>query len=533
MQAKQYSHCPTRLLKFAAVLVFFAIPLSLSPALSIRTNPTRSLQSSRLDTSTCVSLFSRALVGKAPPRVDVLQDDAVTTRLILFAPDSSEEPPTLDELASWLRPGYYTLLVEHPDRLWNPAYMSQVSALAHPDAVSAAIANKVGHKYEPATFAVLPAAHQGCLASRGMAGVLFAQVHDVESILYVRHFAERRLEDWFPRYFLPHQRLPVLNVSALSPWFAEGIRAPEDSSVETEASELTAQHFERDSRKGGAAFSRDPDSLHLCTQPTRPVLQYGLCQSRYGTPDTFLLEEVPPVVVRPVHPALGHGPRALPRNVFAYRPAFWALALLALAEQHASHDPDAALALERGVLCSLARLQYDVATLPPGALCGDPPAERDLAVYDPPVSVPDHDHGLQVNYERLTAHPFFGFNPSRAHGPLPFVPVPVDAVPTMDRNHMFRSHSRSDGSLNVSAVTEILEGCLPAIPSPGSDWIAAAVPAVLQDFADVGTRIALPTSAQLDGRCLKNCFQSSHLTRDISISQVCVCVLGLAAFHAS
>jgi hypothetical protein len=42
---------------------------------------------------------------------------------------------------------------------------------------------------------------------------------------------------------------------------------------------------------------------------------------------------------------------------------------------------------------------------------------------------------------------------------------------------------------------------------------------VLQDFADVGTRIALPTSAQLDGRCLKNCFQSSHLTRDISMSQ--------------
>ena len=55
-------------------------------------------------------------------------------------------------------------------------------------------------------------------------------------------------------------------------------------------------------------------------------MQYGLCQPEGGSAETFLLEEVPPVIPRPLHPAWGAGRL---RNTVAHRPAFWALALLA------------------------------------------------------------------------------------------------------------------------------------------------------------------------------------------------------------
>lgn len=331
-------------------------------------------------------------IGALPPRAPRFLENTTTTRMILLAPESWRLP-TLAETASWLRPGWYTLLVEHPDYVWSPEYAAGMLALTTPEGVSAAVANTVAHKYSPADFAVLRATAQACLASRGIAGVVFAQEHDVETVVHVRHFADRLLEDAFPRYHLPHQRLPVLDLEPFADWPAPPAPPPAGVDADAPVAELLAQHFVRDARRGGALLHRSPDALRLCTRPTRPVLQYGLCQPPDGTAESFLLEEVPAVVPRPVHPTWAAG---VARNTAAHRPAFWALALLSLAETRAAAHPDDAVVLQRAVHCALSRLRYDIATLPPGALCGDPPAELALVSKDAPASRPDRELGLQV-----------------------------------------------------------------------------------------------------------------------------------------
>lgn len=287
-------------------------------------------QSNVHSTPQCLSV-----IGDTPPIRLQFSRNASTTRMILLAPHVNDDDlPRLDEVVHWLRPGWYTLLVEHPDRLWPAAYAAEVTALASPAAIRSAIKNTVGHKYDPATFGVLRATAQSCLASRGVAGVVFAQEHDVETVVYVRHFAGRQLNDPFPRYFLPHQRLPIVNISKYLAWPSAPAPPPSAVDADTPAAELILQHFIRDAKKSGTLLQQSPNALVLCTQPTRPVLQYGLCQDGFDFSfDVFLLEEVPPIVPRPAHPVWS---RAIVRNTVAHRPAFWALALLTLAEDRSS-----------------------------------------------------------------------------------------------------------------------------------------------------------------------------------------------------
>lgn len=399
-----------------------------------------------------------------------------TTRIILLAPHTAALPSVV-EVAHWLRPGWYTLLVEHPDFPWSDAYADDVALLTDAEGVSAAVENSAGHRYAPATFAVLRAAAQTCLLSRGIAGPAFAQAHDVETVVYVRHWDGRLLEDPFPRYFLPHQRLPVLNVGLFLDWPTPPAPLSGGIGADERAAELLLQHFVRDAARSDIAVH--PNALRLCTRPARAVIQYGLCQpSDAAAPDVFLLEEAPPVVARPVHPAWTS---AAQRNTAAHRQAFWALALLTVAEDRAATDAAEAEMLQRVVHCALARLRFDVATLPPGAICGDPPGEVALAAAAaaaPPVSQPDHDYALQVNWARLTASPFFGFNPSRAHGPRPRAAVSLDATPTIDREHMFAPHEAL--SANASLLSAALLSCLPAAAS--SAWLLNTIAMVLRDF---------------------------------------------------
>jgi hypothetical protein len=311
--------------------------------------------------------------------------------------------------------------------------------------------------------------------------VRVSQAHDVETVIYIRHFTNRTLVDAFPRYFLPHQRLPVLDVT---------------KTLDVPGAELLLQHFVRDKHRGGVVLQRRPDALRLCTLPTRPVLQYGLCQHMVaprGAPDDgFMLEEVPPVVPRPVHPAWGAG---VPRNAAVHRQAFWALALLVLAEDRSARgislvrtEMGESAALQRTVHCAMARLRFDIATLPPGALCGDPPRETSLE-EDPsaPASMPSRDYGLLVNWERLTASPFFPFNPSRAHGPPPRVAVALDATPTIDREHVFTPHP--DLTANASLLLAVLESCT-SKTAASSAWLQDSIAAVLRDFDAVPLRVS-------------------------------------------
>jgi hypothetical protein len=116
-----------------------------------------------------------SVVGPEPRRVDQLLPNKTTTRLILLAPDS-EVLPTLAEVEHWLRPGYYTLLVENPGHLWPATFSDAISRLTTPEGVANAVENRAGHAREPAVFAALRAPAQACLATRGVAGILFAQV---------------------------------------------------------------------------------------------------------------------------------------------------------------------------------------------------------------------------------------------------------------------------------------------------------------------------------------------------------------------
>lgn len=148
-----------------------------------------------------------------------------------------------------------------------------------------------------------------------------------------------------------------------------------------------------------------------------------------------------------------------------------------------------------------------------------------LATVGNAVAQPDRDNGLQVNWKELSSQPFFGFNPSRAHGPKPKAAVPLDGTPEFDRGHMFLPGNATGASADVAVLQDVLDGCA---ADSASSWLRVAVARTLADFASAKAehggvrtdfRVALPTAEQLDGRCLRNCFQSSHRRRDIVLSQ--------------
>ena len=66
------------------------------------------------------------------------------------------------------------------------------------------------------------------------------------------------------------------------------------------------------------------------------------------------------------------------------------------AQDREAIDTKSAYGLQRAVHCTLEKLNFDVATLPPGATCGDPPAETALADTESMAAGPDRDNGLQV-----------------------------------------------------------------------------------------------------------------------------------------
>lgn len=98
--------------------------------------------------------------------------------------------------------------------------------------------------------------------------------------------------------------------------------------------------------------------------------------------------------------------------------------------------------------------------------------------------------------------PFFGFNPSRAHGPRPRTAVAVDATPTMNRSHIFRPAPvlLADAGL----ISAALASCTPS--TSVSAWLAAAVQTTLLDFARVGPSVVesdsepAPRAADAAGR---------------------------------
>lgn len=91
----------------------------------------------------------------------------------------------------------------------------------------------------------------------------------------------------------------------------------------------------------------------------------------------------------------------------------------------------------------------------------------------------------QVDWSALTASPFYGFNPSRAHGPQPQVAVALDATPTINREHMF--HPVPALTADAPLLHAALGACTPAAAS--SPWLQATVTSVLQDFARVGRSV--------------------------------------------
>lgn len=203
---------------------------------------------------------------------------------------------------------------------------------------------------------------------------------------------------------------------------------------------------------------------------------------------------MPPLVVRPVHPTWGLD---VQRNVAAHRPAFWALALLVLAEDRQTTSASDSIALQRAVHCALSRLRYDIATLPPGAICGDPPKETELVVAaansSSPVTEPNRFYGLQVDWGRLTSSPLYNFSPSRAHGPKPRTAVAVDATPVIDREHMFTPHD------DLKATAAILTSALVSCTSPevsGSSWFQSTVNETLRDLENAVPHLVGDTGAE-------------------------------------
>jgi hypothetical protein len=132
------------------------------------------------------------VTGPEPRRATRLLPNETTTRVILLAPDTSALP-TLSEVEHWLRPGYFTLLVEHPDHPWPAAFSSSLLPLTTPQGVTKAVKNAAGHSREPAMFAILRASSQTCLASRGVAGFLFAQVCESQFVGFCNSSLHRAL----------------------------------------------------------------------------------------------------------------------------------------------------------------------------------------------------------------------------------------------------------------------------------------------------------------------------------------------------
>ena len=89
---------------------------------------------------------------------------------------------------------------------------------------------------------------------------------------------------------------------------------------------------------------------------------------------------------------------------------------------------------------------------------------------------------MQVDWRALASSPFYGFNPSRAHGPQPRVAVALDATPTIHREHMF--HPAPQLTADAPLLYAALGACTPA--AANSPWVQATVSSVLQDFARVG-----------------------------------------------
>lgn len=132
----------------------------------------------------------------------------------------------------------------------------------------------------------------------------------------------------------------------------------------------------------------------------------------------------------------------------------------------------------------------------------------------------------QVDWEKLSSRPFFSFNPSRAHGPRPLAAVPLDATPEFDRAYMF--YPPKDASVDADFLEATLFACLGDEAS--SAWLVQTIMGTFSDFRNLHVdfksegppadfRVALPTAAQLDKRCLSNCFYSTQRLRDVTLSQ--------------
>jgi hypothetical protein len=122
---------------------------------------------------------------------------------------------------------------------------------------------------------------------------------------------------------------------------------------------------------------------------------------------------------------------------------------------------------------------------------------------------------VQVNFSTLSAHPAFGFAPSRAYGQRPAAAVLIDAVPPIDREHMFTPPDAV--AAGIDRIQNELEACAAAETTVGVIFnrtghaiVTSALSAVLADFASIKTVVALPSEAQMDTACLENCFTSSQ-----------------------
>ena len=99
-----------------------------------------------------------------------------------------------------------------------------------------------------------------------------------------------------------------------------------------------------------------------------------------------------------------------------------------------------------------------------------------------------------------------------------------------------------DMSADAETLLSLLRMCTSPAAVVSSPWLIETVTVTLGAFRDLNLllneparlasrdhkfrlnesgnfRVALPTPAQLDGRCLLNCFQSSQKLRDVSLSQ--------------
>lgn len=139
----------------------------------------------------------RALLGSSPPVVSQLKPNELTSRVILLAPHSSELP-TLAEVAHWLRPGWYTLLVEDAAHLWGDEYAAALLAMSTRKGLAAAVSNRRGHKHAPAALGILRAPNATACRARSLggahAGALFAQVRGIHAY----HRSSGASEECFP-----------------------------------------------------------------------------------------------------------------------------------------------------------------------------------------------------------------------------------------------------------------------------------------------------------------------------------------------